>query len=63
MDGLIPCLFQKMGCNTDCRPAPEYYLTPKSGYMILRQMRRRRRSEKMKQLLVHVKRLQNNLED
>jgi hypothetical protein len=46
-----------------CRPAPEYYLTPKSGYMILRQMRRRRRSEKMKQLLVHVKRLQNNLED
>ena len=43
--------------------APEYYLTPQSGYMILRQIRRRRRREKMQQLQVHVKRLQNNLVD
>ena len=29
------------------RPAPQFYLTPGSGYMILRRIKRRRRREKM----------------
>ncbi len=32
------------------RPAPQFYLTPGSGYMILRRIRRRRRHEMMETL-------------
>lgn len=45
------------------RPAPEFYLTPMSGYMILRQIRRRRYRERMAQLKVFVKKQPENLQD
>ena len=57
------CALVELVRRVVCGRAPEYYLTPQSGYMILRQMRRRRRIERMRQLQIHVKRLQNNLED
>lgn len=36
------------------RPAPQFYLTPGSGYMILRRIKRRRRRERMEQLKRHI---------
>lgn len=36
------------------RPAPQFYLTPGSGYMILRRIKRRRRRERMEQLKKHI---------
>lgn len=57
------CALVELVRRVVCGRAPEYYLTPQSGYMILRQMRRRRRIERMRQLQIHVKRLQNNLAD